>query len=178
MTVRIERLGSSALAAYRALMLQAYAESPDAFVATVAERESQPESFWLKRLDDRAGAQECSFGAFDGDELMGSATLAFEARPKTAHKASLVGMYVQPAVRQQGLGRRLVQAVLQEARSRPEARVVKLTVTDGNASAEALYARCGFRRFGIEPLAMQWQGRFFNKVHMACVLVPEGIHSQ
>lgn len=175
---RIERLGPSAVTAYRAMMLQAYFESPDAFVATVAERESQPEAFWLKRLDQRAAAQECSFGAFEGDELLGAVTLAFEARPKTVHKASLVGMYVQPPARQQGLGRRLVQAVLQEARSREQARVVVLTVTDGNASAEALYARCGFRRFGVEPLAMQWQGRFFNKVHMACVLVPEGIHSQ
>ncbi len=175
---RIERLGPSAVAAYRAMMLQAYAESPDAFLATVAERESQPEAFWLKRLDEGASAPECSFGAFEGDELLGSATLAFETRPKTAHKASLVGMYVQPTARQQGLGRQLVQAVLQAARSRPHARVVVLTVTDGNASAEALYARSGFRRFGVEPLAMQWQGRFFNKVHMACVLVPEGIHSQ
>ena len=170
----LQRLGPDHAAAYRTLMLAAYAEAPDAFVATVAERAAQPLSFWLDRLDPAPGAATCSFGAFEGDTLLGAASLQFETRPKTRHKASLLGMFVSPAARRHGLGEQLVRAVLAEARSRTEARVVVLTVTEGNTVAEALYARCGFQRFGVEPLAMRDPdtGTFFNKVHMACLLQP------
>lgn len=170
----LQRLGPDHAAAYRTLMLAAYAEVPDAFVATVAERAPKPLSFWLDRLDPAPGAATCSFGAFEGDTLLGAASLQFEARPKTRHKASLLGMFVSPAARRRGLGEQLVRAVLAEARSRAEARVVVLTVTEGNTVAEALYARCGFQRFGVEPLAMRDPdtGSFFNKVHMACLLQP------
>lgn len=171
----LQRLRPDHAAAYRTLMLAAYAEAPDAFVATVAERAAQPLGFWLDRLDPAPGAPTCSFGVFEGDTLLGAASLQFETRPKTRHKASLLGMFVAPAARRHGLGEQLVRAVLAEARSRAEARVVVLTVTEGNTVAEALYARCGFQRFGVEPLAMRDPdtGTFFNKVHMACLLPPE-----
>ena len=120
----LQRLRPDHAAAYRTLMLAAYAEAPDAFVATVAERAAQPLGFWLDRLDPAPGAPTCSFGVFEGDTLLGAASLQFETRPKTRHKASLLGMFVAPAARRHGLGEQLVRAVLAEARSRAEARVV------------------------------------------------------
>jgi len=79
-------------------------------------------------------------------------------------------MYVAPEARAQGLGRQLVQAVLDAARQRPGLRVVQLTVTQGNEGAQALYARCGFQVFGQEPLAVFVDGSFYGKVHMWCDL--------
>ena len=91
-------------------------------------------------------------------------------RPKTRHKALLLGMYVEPELRGQGLGRQLVEALLAEARRRDGLRQIALTVTEGNAAAEALYQRSGFSRFGLEPLAVLERGRFLNKIHMVCLL--------
>jgi ribosomal protein S18 acetylase RimI-like enzyme len=79
-------------------------------------------------------------------------------------------MYVRAAQRGLGLGEALVHAVLQAARERPGVLQVQLTVTQGNAAAEALYRRCGFVPWGIEPLAMAEGGRHMAKVHMACRL--------
>jgi hypothetical protein len=39
-------------------------------------------------------------------------------------------------------------------------------VTDGNAEAQALYERCGFIPFGLEPLAVAVGAAFVSKVHM------------
>lgn len=170
MTVR--RLTPADLAAYRALSLRAYAFAPDAFTATVEERAAKPEAFWRARVNDAPDAAELVVGAFDGEQLVGSAGLEFEARPKTRHKAKLFGMFVAPEHQGRGLGQALVLAALAQARTRPGLRVVTLTVTDGNARAENLYARCGFVRFGVEPLAMRdlATGAFFSKVHMLCDL--------
>ena len=143
---RIERLTADAAEPYRSLMLQAYASAPEAFTATVQERAALPLHFWLQRLGEGVDADECSWGAW------------------------LLGMYVEPELRGQGLGRQLVEALLAEARRRDGLRQIALTVTEGNAAAEALYQCCGFSRFGLEPLAVLERGRFLNKIHMVCLL--------
>ncbi|WP_326543627.1 GNAT family N-acetyltransferase [Pseudorhodoferax sp.] len=167
---RIERLTADAAEPYRSLMLQAYASAPEAFTATVQERAALPLHFWLQRLGEGPDADECSWGAWCDGRLVGAVALERMTRPKTRHKALLLGMYVEPELRGQGLGRQLVEALLAEARRRDGLRQIALTVTEGNAAAEALYQRCGFSRFGLEPLAVLERGRFLNKIHMVCLL--------
>jgi ribosomal protein S18 acetylase RimI-like enzyme len=170
MTTR--RLAPPDAAAYRELMLQAYARHPDAFTASVEERGGLPLAWWEARVQPGEAAAEMVVGAFGGAGLLGVAGLSFESRPKLRHKAHLFGMYVAPEARGQGLGEQLVRAVLAQAASRPGVRLVQLTVSEGNAAAEALYARCGFTRFGVEPHAMAHGDGFIAKVHMWCALAP------
>jgi len=65
-----------------------------------------------------------------------------------------------------GAGSALVQAALARAEARPEVRLVTLTVTEGNARAIGLYERCGFRAFGLEPMAIATPEGYKAKVHM------------
>jgi ribosomal protein S18 acetylase RimI-like enzyme len=168
MTIR--RLLPADVVAYRALMLEAYGNDPEAFTSSVAERAALPLSWWEKRLDPAVDADEVTWGAFDGQALVGVVGLGFLMREKERHKAHLFGMYVRPAVRGRRLGRALVEAALAGARARAGIRVVSLTVTEGNVAAETLYARCGFERFGVEPMAVCVGGRDLGKVYMACAL--------
>ncbi|HYD79085.1 MAG TPA: GNAT family N-acetyltransferase [Paucimonas sp.] len=162
----IRRLVPADAAAYRALMLVAYERHPDAFTSTVEERAGLPLAWWENRIADGDGADELVFGAFDGERLIGAAGLSFAKRPKERHKAKLFGMYVDPAARQGGAGRRLVEAVLAAARMRAGVKLVQLTVTDGNTAAQKLYERCGFVPFGIEPQAVAVGDRLVAKLHM------------
>ncbi|MDY7095856.1 MAG: GNAT family N-acetyltransferase [Acidobacteriota bacterium] len=164
----IRRLTPADVAEYRALMLQAYAHEPEAFIATVAEREPLPMDWWLPRVAEGPDAPQRVFGAFLEGELAGVAGLRFEQRPRTRHKARLYGMAVLPAFRGRGVARALVQAVLEEARSHPETRLVQLTVTEANTPARRLYTSCGFRPFGTEPMALRIGERFLAKIHMWC----------
>ena len=151
---------------YRTLMLQAYAQHPDAFTSSVAERETLPLSWWQARLGTEPDAKDVVFGAFCGGVLVGATGLSFDGREKARHKAKLFGMVVSPAQRRLGLGQQLVAAALECARSRPGVRVVQLTVTQGNVHAQALYARNGFVAFGVEPYAVAVGQEFVSKVHM------------
>ena len=159
----IRTLGGNDAEAYRALMLAAYGAYPQAFTSSVAERAAMPLSWWEKRLD---GRQDRLLGAYSGDELAGIVGLAFELREKARHKVTLFGMYVTEAYQQKGLGRRLVEAALDEARQHPRLKVIQLTVTAGNDAAFALYRRCGFIQYGLEPLAVRVGVDYFDKIHM------------
>jgi RimJ/RimL family protein N-acetyltransferase len=151
---------------YRALMLEAYARHPDAFTSSPAEREALPLAWWEQRLRTDPASNEVVLGAFADGALVGAAGLARETREKARHKATLFGMVVQDTQRQRGLGRLLVEAVLAQARSQSDLRQVVLTVTQGNTRAEALYARCGFQTFGMEPDAVAVGDVLLAKVHM------------
>lgn len=166
MTLR--QLTPSDAPAYRALMLEAYALHPDAFTSAPEERAALPLPWWEARLGDGPHAAEQVFGAFQDGQLAGVAGLAFEQREKVRHKATLFGMYVPAGHRGRGLGRRLVRAVLAGARGRPGVWLVQLTVTQGNAGAQALYESCGFTAFGVEPFAVAVGESFVSKVHMWC----------
>ncbi|WP_284619341.1 GNAT family N-acetyltransferase [Aquabacterium humicola] len=163
--VRVARLSAADVPRYRTLMLHAYAAAADAFTSTPEERAAEPESWWVRRIDDPKGLS-FALGAFAGDELVGTVTVEFAAKPKTRHKAHLIGMFVHEAARGLGAGRALLEAALAAAASREGVRVVTLTVTEGNAPAISLYEACGFRAFGTEPMAIATPDGFKGKVHM------------
>src|SRR6266513_2891840 len=170
MTIR--RLVPTEAPGYRALMLEAYESHPDAFTSSVAERTALPLSWWESRLAHGDRPAELVFGTFQYVELAGVAGLSLESREKIRHKATLFGMYVPPRFRGLRLGRQLVVAALEFARSRAGIQIVQLTVTQGNASAEALYRSCGFVEFGVEPFAVAVGSGYVSKVHMWCSVDP------
>lgn len=98
-------------APYRELMLEAYELAADAFTSTAGERAAEPESFWVHRIADPSGLG-VAFGAFEDEELVGTVALEFSAKPKTRHKALVIGMYLTPAGRGRGAGRALLQTAI------------------------------------------------------------------
>ena len=169
--MHIRPLLASDAAPYRELMLQAYEMAADAFTSTAEERAQEPASFWVKRISDPTGLS-VAFGAFEGDALVGTVALEFAAKPKTRHKALVIGMYVVPEARGTGAARSLLTEALAFARQRPGIRLVTLTVTEGNEPALRLYRGAGFQAWGVEPESILTPGGFKGKVHMALVLQP------
>ena len=162
----IRRLAPADASLHRALMLEAYALTPEAFTSSVAEREGLPVQWWAARMSDDPNAPELVCGAFFGQELIGAAGLAIERRERTSHKATLFGMYIRPGFRGRGIGRLLVEHVLRHAGSTGRIEIVQLTVSEENHSAINLYASCGFVAFGAEPMAVKLGNSYITKVHM------------
>lgn len=165
----IRQLQTSDAAAYRSLRLRGMREHPDAFTSSFEEVEAEAPSALEKRLAD--GSNATLWGAFAGNELVGAVGLNREHRSKNRHKATLVAMFVAREQTGQGIGRALVDAVLQHARATGIALIV-LTVTDTNEGARRLYAAAGFRDIGIEPDAVRVNDQSFGKRHMFLQLPP------
>lgn len=164
--VEVRRLLSADAATYRAVRLEALRLAPEAFSATLEGESAEPLSWFAARLDRSA-----VFGAFASGELVGVAGWFERDGPKQSHKGVLVGMYVRPGSRRAGIGRRLVGAVVEDARGRVE--LLQLSVVSGNEAARRLYARLGFVEYGVERNALKRGGLYWDEILMAKPLVPE-----
>jgi ribosomal protein S18 acetylase RimI-like enzyme len=159
--------------AYRELMLEAYVLAADAFTSTAEERAKEPPSWWVQRIGHPHGLH-VAFGAEVAGGLLGTVALEYADKPKTRHSALLIGMYVRPSARGQGLGRSLLDAALRHATKRAGVQLVSLTVTEGNEPAIRLYEGAGFVAWGTQPLAIATPSGFKGKVHMSHRLADAG----
>jgi len=75
-------------------------------------------------------------------------------------------MYVAPAHRGQGLGRALLDALLERARAIPDLTQVLLGVSASQTAAKQLYTSLGFECFGREPDALRVGRELFDEEHM------------
>jgi ribosomal protein S18 acetylase RimI-like enzyme len=82
------------------------------------------------------------------------------------HVLHVQGLTVDPACQRQGIGRALLEAAVVEA-TRRGARKLGLRVLGGNATAQALYAACGFAVEGVLREEFWLGGRYVDDVLMA-----------
>lgn len=127
----------------RALRLQALADTPLAYGSTLARERAFDDAIWHGRArDGAASVDRVTFVAEDEERWVGLVTgMVDEAM---GSRFALVGMFVEPAARGQGIGAALVDAVTDWARERGAAQLY-LGVTSTNHEAIRLYHRCGFR---------------------------------
>lgn len=89
------------------------------------------------------------------------------------HVLEIGGLAVDPDRQRTGAGRRLVEAIAQEARARG-ARKLSLRVLGPNTAARKLYAKCGFITEGTLQAEFLLDGRYVDDILMARHLVKEG----
>jgi ribosomal protein S18 acetylase RimI-like enzyme len=157
--VHIRPLGPHDAGAYQALRLDGLRESPEAFGSTYDEDQALSLDQIAERLTPtRQPVARVVFGAFDGDVLIGVGGCAQQGKTKVRHKAIIWGMYVRPEQRGRGVARRLLDAIIVEARGWPEVECLTLTVVERATAARQLYRSAGFERFGREPDGLRQDG--------------------
>jgi ribosomal protein S18 acetylase RimI-like enzyme len=160
----IKKLLPTAAGSYRALMLRAYSEHDTAFTSTFEERAGKPVEWWAKRLQDPTTV---TLGAFDvSDSLIGTVRLEAYQRVRERHKIQLSAMYVMKDHAGSGVGRRLLDEALIEARKLNGIELMNLTVTAENLPAVRLYSKLGFQTFGREARAVKAAHAYLDKLHM------------
>jgi ribosomal protein S18 acetylase RimI-like enzyme len=158
--IRVRRLLPEDAARYREIRLEGLRVSPEAFGNTFEAENARPIELFADRIRDSE-----TMGAFEGAEILGVAGLRANQGPKESHKGMLVGMYVRPQARNRGVGRRLVEAVMEVARRRG-VELLQLAVVSDNEPARRLYARLGFVEYGIEKKSLKQGGRYTDEVLM------------
>ena len=159
----IRRLGPEDAAAYAEIRLEGLRLAPDAFGSDV-----ETERAWSVERYAEQLTRNAVFGFEEPGGLLGVAGFAALDGLKRRHRGVLWGMYVRDSARGQGVGRSLVQAVLDHSAGLVEQ--VHLDVSVGNDAAIALYEGCGFRRYGTTPRCMKIDGQYVDAHLMVCVL--------
>jgi GNAT superfamily N-acetyltransferase len=135
--IELQDIGPDDWKLWRELRLAALTEAPYAFGSQLADWADAPEDRWRERLSVPGAYQ--LIASLDGTPVgMAGGFLAEEPEA-----AELVSMWIAPAGRGQGVGDALMTAIADWARA-AGARVLKLSVVDGNDPAHNLYLRSGF----------------------------------
>ena len=113
-----------------------------------------------------SGAGSIMISAFDGDKLVGNASLAcIINRKKTAHRAEF-GIAILKSDWGQGLGRKLVSELISAA-TRAGYSQLELEVVATNHSAISLYKKLGFEVYGERPNSFKLKnGTYSNELLM------------
>ena len=154
---------------FQSLRLRALRESAASFASSYEEEVDRS----IDAIEDQLATRDDRgiFGAFDGEQLVAVAGLGRESLRKLSHKAFLWGVYVAPEARGTGVGRMLITAALDFARSVPGVRQVNLTVNADSTAAIGMYRSLGFREFGLERDSLMIGDDVFDEVHMSLRLV-------
>lgn len=163
MTLR--RLGAGDAAAFVALRLKGGRDAADWFRFHPDDEADQPLAATETRLE-RAYA----VGVFEADALVAIGAVEPVPGRKLNHKWLLWGMYVAQGGK--GYGQQIVDALV-EAAATAGAYSVQLTLVADNHRARALYERCGFRVYGIEPKSVARATGYIDELLMWRPLIEE-----
>lgn len=157
--MNVRQLKGEDAAAFQAVRLRSLKEHPEAFGSSFEEEKDVPAERSAQFLEAK---DNVLLGAFDGDQLLGIVNLNRQARAKTHHRANIGAMYVAPEARGTGVGKALMEAVLEQARAMDGVEDVVLAVTVGNEDARRLYERSGFVSFSIDPRYIKLDDQYFD----------------
>ena len=137
-TIELLRVTADDWEAWRTVRLRALADAPDAFGSTLADWAEAPEHRWRTRLSLP--------GALDLVVRQGDRSVALASGvpdPDDPGRAELISMWVDPAVRGQGVARLLIDAIAHWAAA-TGATTLELSVMPDNVGARRTYERTGF----------------------------------
>lgn len=144
----------------RRLRLEALRDSPQAFGASYEQEVAYPDEHWIGRLRESEERKAASLFAERDGELVGMIGAFFEAGPELA---TVVAVYVRPEARGQGVGKLLVDAVLDRLREMPGTQRAKLMVNVEQTAAVALYRGAGFVETGTERVPLG-DGKLYDEL--------------
>jgi ribosomal protein S18 acetylase RimI-like enzyme len=162
--MQIRQLTTADAESFRELRLEGLRLNSEAFGSTYEFEKDQPLTRYTGWLTNST-----VFGAFQNSQLVGTASFTQQSGLKDSHKGLLRAMYVRPTARRSGVGRQLVQAVIELARQKVEQ--IQLAVVSDNQPALRLYQTLGFRQYGLEKNALKHNGLYSDEILMSLDLL-------
>jgi len=145
----VDKITPDKIALFKSVRLRALQDAPWAFGSTYQHEVNFTDDDWRARIERCNGVNGAGFMAMDGDVPCGIAACLIDQASDS--RGELVSIWTAPTHRHRGIGALLVTSAIDWGRSR-KLRVLRLMVTETNASAIRLYERLGFAMTGrTEP---------------------------
>jgi len=127
--------------------LEALRTEPAAFSSTYAETVLRPDAHWRERL---ASTQSVTWMVRRDGRPIGMIGVHLGSDEGDPSVAVVVSMYVSQDHRRRGLGRALLQMLIDHVAADPEIETIRLWVTATQEPARRLYESLGFRTVGSD----------------------------
>ena len=169
--MEIRTLIESDLEKFWAIRLWALQESPkalgSAYETNVKRSPTEVREFFLGCI---LPPDNFIVGAFENNHLVGTVGVRRENGPKVRHKATVWGVFVAPDMRGQKVGKRLLQAAIEQARTLEGLEQLHLGVGVQQTAARSLYSGLDFKIYGIEPHALKLGDQYIDEELMILFL--------
>ncbi|GAA5528396.1 GNAT family N-acetyltransferase [Herpetosiphon gulosus] len=151
---------------FRRLRLMALQQNPSFFGSDYDQNAAEPDRYWQERMANLDPTKQQIFVATYESQFVAMVGIRRFTDPKSSHQADIWGVYTDPAWRGYGLSRQLLG--LAEAWAwQQSALIIRLMVNVANTSAIQLYTRCGYTVYGVEPMAIYYEGVYHDELLMA-----------
>lgn len=137
--IQIESIDRNNWEELKQIRLEALLSDPDAFESTYERSSRKTDEDWKAQAGD---PMVYYFLAKEKEQVIGMVGLA-KSRDKE-DTLELISLYVNKLYRGQGIGKALVNATLQQAKTMDDIKVVKLWVYRDRQSTVDFYKACGF----------------------------------
>lgn len=145
---------------YRQIRLEALDKNPDSFGTTYQEEVIKT----IEQFRARIPVDNNNFilGCFEDKYLIGIVAFNQESRIKLRHKAYISSMYVKQEYRAKGIGKLLLNKLIERAKAINEVEILLLDIVKSNILAKALYLSLGFQIYGTEKRAYKFNTQYFD----------------
>lgn len=164
--VKIVKLALDDWQKYRGLRLEALKEEPAAFLSSYEEKVKSPEENWRKKLGE---TDVMLFAELNG-KLVGMVAAFREKDQKIRHITRITSVYVNKNYRGKGIGRLLLDKVLEEIKKNLEVKKIKIEVSESQVAAYQLYKKLGFREIGRTQKEIIVDGKYYDEILMEMLL--------
>ena len=165
MAIDIRGLATDDWQNYKESRLRALRLAPTAYTSNYDDQADYPDTFFQQRATFLP--HNFIFAAWQENQIVGTAGGFIEQETKRRHIGHIVGVWVEPEFRRQGIARDLTQAAIDQLKRHPDVTIIQIAATATNTGAVTLYESMGFERYGLEPQALQHEGVFYDEVTMA-----------
>lgn len=157
--IEIKKLNEDRWQDFRDLRLEALKTEPIAFSNSDEEEQVLPEPVWRERIKN-------VIFAMSDNKPVGMAGNFRSNRIKTNHVCEIYGMYVRKEYRSQGIGKKLLEAMLEEIQNLKGVTKIKIGVNPAQKAAEHLYWKYGFKAAGHFKKDMCINGIFYDEIFL------------
>jgi RimJ/RimL family protein N-acetyltransferase len=157
--ITIKKLPEERWQEYRDLRLEALEKEPLAFSSSYEDEQSTPENIWRQRINN-------NMFILADDKPVGVAGFARNTHKKTNHVCEMFGVYVRKEYRGQGIGKKLIEAVLAEMQQIEGVKILEVGVNPTQKAAKHIYQNYGFKTVGHFRKWMCVDGKYYDTLIM------------
>ncbi|MGP4079837.1 GNAT family N-acetyltransferase [Pseudalkalibacillus sp. R45] len=168
--IEIRKLTPEDAEDYFKLRLEGLKKFPEAFASSYEEEIERKAEQVANRLRAQNPDTHFTAGAYYDRELIGIGTFLQRERNKTKHKGDIVGVYVAKHFQRNGIGFKLLQYLVEEAKKIEDLEQILLTVVSENRSAIRSYEKLGFEEYGLERRSLKINGYYYDESLMMLML--------
>ncbi len=161
--IQVRKLSAEDFEKFRDLRIKALTDDPTAFAEYYEKYDDETDAKWRKYLEASVEEKKSiMLFALDGDKAVGMVGAVFDDNPKVMHVAKLFGVFVDSAYRGQGVGKMLLESVLDKVVDRGGILKIVLDVNPAQQEAVGLYHKFGFKTVGKLTRELKISGEYYD----------------